>query len=51
LLSHSGLTIYWLMDQLKIIINAKKSETLSAQTSSNGGLYFVPAFAGLFTPY
>lgn len=49
--SHSGSTIQWLRDQLKIIGNAVESETLAATTTSNDGLYFVPAFAGLFAPY
>jgi len=49
--SHSGSTIQWLRDQLQIIDTAEESETLAAQTRSNDGLYFVPAFAGLFAPY
>jgi glycerol kinase len=49
--SHSGSTIQWLRDQLQIIKDAAESETLAAQVSSNDGLYFVPAFAGLFAPY
>lgn len=28
-----------------------ESESLAAQVNDNGGLYFVPAFAGLFAPY
>ncbi len=49
--SHSGSTIQWLRDQLQIIDDAAESETLAAKVSSNDGLYFVPAFAGLFAPY
>ena len=49
--SHSGSTIQWLRDQLQIIKDAAESETLAKQTNSNDGLYFVPAFAGLFAPY
>lgn len=49
--SHSGSTIQWLRDQLQIISDAAESETLASQVSSNDGLYFVPAFAGLFAPY
>jgi len=49
--SHSGSTIQWLRDQLQIINDAKESETLAAEITSNDGLYFVPAFAGLFAPY
>jgi glycerol kinase len=47
--SHSGSTIQWLRDQLQIITNASESETLASD--HNDGLYFVPAFAGLFAPH
>lgn len=50
-ISHAGSTIRWLRDQLQIITDASESETLAKQTNSNDGLYFVPAFAGLFAPY
>ena len=49
--SHSGSTIQWLRDQLQIISDASESETLARKVSTNDGLYFVPAFAGLFAPY
>ncbi len=49
--SHSGSTIQWLRDQLQLITNAAESETLANQHESNDGLYFVPAFAGLFAPH
>ena len=47
--SHSGSTIQWLRDQLNIIKDAAESGTLASK--HNDGLYFVPAFAGLFAPY
>lgn len=47
--SHSGSTIQWLRDQLQIIKEAPESETNA--TEHNDGLYFVPAFAGLFAPH
>ncbi|KAL3927529.1 MAG: hypothetical protein SGBAC_013050, partial [Bacillariaceae sp.] len=47
--SHSGSTIQWLRDQLQIIKEAPESETNA--TEYNDGLYFVPAFAGLFAPH
>lgn len=47
--SHSGSTIQWLRDKLQIIHEAPESETLA--TDNNDGLYFVPAFAGLFAPH
>jgi len=49
--SHSGSTIQWLRDQLGIIQSAKESEEVAALTTSNDGLYLVPAFAGLFAPH
>ena len=49
--SHSGSVIQWLRDQLGIITNASQSETFAKQVPTNEGLYFVPAFAGLFAPY
>jgi glycerol kinase len=47
--AHSGSTIQWLRDQLQIITQASESESLAK--SQNDGMYFVPAFAGLFAPY
>jgi len=49
--SHSGSTIQWLRDQLRLISDAPESETFAATTTDNGGLYFVPAFSGLFAPH
>lgn len=49
--SHSGSVIQWLRDQLQIISSAPESETLARKVTSNDGLYFVPAFSGLFAPY
>lgn len=49
--SHSGSTIQWLRDQLQLITKASESEALAKQHDSNDGLYFVPAFAGLFAPH
>jgi glycerol kinase len=36
---------------LHIIGSAAESESLAAQVEDNGGVYFVPAFSGLFAPY
>jgi glycerol kinase len=47
----TGSAVQWLRDQLGIIRNAAESETLAAQVPDNGGVYFVPAFSGLFAPY
>ncbi len=47
----TGSAIQWLRDQLGIISGASDSETLARQVEDNGGVYFVPAFSGLFAPY
>lgn len=46
-----GSTVQWLRDGLKIIQNASQSEKLATKISSNDGVYLVPAFVGLGTPY
>ncbi|WP_203699785.1 glycerol kinase GlpK [Asanoa iriomotensis] len=47
----TGSAVQWLRDQLGIIRNAAESETLARSVRDNGGVYFVPAFSGLFAPY
>jgi glycerol kinase len=47
----TGSAVQWLRDQLGIIRGAEQSETLAKQVEDNGGVYFVPAFSGLFAPY
>jgi len=47
----TGSAVQWLRDQLGIISGAAETETLARQVSDNGGVYFVPAFSGLFAPY
>jgi glycerol kinase len=47
----TGSAIQWLRDQLGIISGAAESESLARQVEDNGGVYFVPAFSGLFAPY
>src|SRR5580693_7046888 len=47
----TGAAVQWLRDQLGIISGAAQSETLAAQVTDTAGLYFVPAFSGLFAPY
>ncbi len=45
----AGSLVQWLRDQLGIISSAPEVEELAAD--DNGGIYFVPAFSGLFAPY
>ncbi len=47
----TGSAVQWLRDQLGIISGASQSEALARQVDDNGGIYFVPAFSGLFAPY
>ena len=47
----TGSAVQWLRDQLGIIGGAAQSEALAAEVEDNGGMYFVPAFSGLFAPY
>ncbi|MBV9921936.1 MAG: glycerol kinase GlpK [Pseudonocardia sp.] len=47
----TGSAVQWLRDQLGIISGAAQSEQLARQVEDNGGVYFVPAFSGLFAPY
>jgi glycerol kinase len=47
----TGSAVQWLRDQLGIIAAAGDSEMLARQVDDTGGMYFVPAFSGLFAPY
>ncbi|HRI03549.1 MAG TPA: glycerol kinase GlpK [Pyrinomonadaceae bacterium] len=46
-----GAVIQWLRDSLGVIEQSSDVEALAASVSDNGGVYFVPAFAGLGTPH
>jgi glycerol kinase len=47
----TGSAVQWLRDQLKIITRSEEIETLAAEVTDAAGVYFVPAFSGLFAPY
>ncbi len=47
----TGAAVQWLRDQLGLIGSAAEVETLARTVEDNGGVYFVPAFSGLFAPY
>ncbi|MET8522260.1 glycerol kinase GlpK [Nocardioides sp. NPDC004968] len=47
----TGSAVQWLRDQLRVISNATQVEALAKEVEDNGGVYFVPAFSGLFAPY
>ena len=47
----TGSAVQWLRDQLGIISAAAEIEALAPSVPDNGGIYFVPAFSGLFAPH
>ena len=47
----TGSAVQWLRDQLGIINTASEVEDLASQVNDTSGVYFVPAFSGLFAPY
>jgi glycerol kinase len=47
----TGALVQWLRDNLKLIDSAPEVETLARTVEDNGGIYFVPAFSGLYAPY
>ena len=51
IINYSAATVEWLKDQLGLILNAAESEALAQSVADTGGVYFVPAFAGLEAPY
>src|SRR5439155_23081586 len=47
----AGALVQWLRDNLGIIAKSPEVEALARTVNDNGGVYFVPAFSGLFAPY
>jgi glycerol kinase len=47
----TGAAVQWLRDQLGLIESAAEVEDLARTVDDNGGVYFVPAFSGLFAPH
>ena len=47
----TGAAVQWLRDNLGVIANAAETETIARSVDDAGGIYFVPAFSGLFAPY
>ncbi|MCJ7718278.1 MAG: glycerol kinase GlpK [Anaerolineales bacterium] len=47
----AGALIQWLRDNLGLIESSSEVEDLARQVENNGGIYFVPAFSGLYAPY
>lgn len=46
-----GAVIQWLRDELRVINESRDSEYFAHKVKDNGGVYLVPAFAGLGAPY
>jgi glycerol kinase len=47
----TGALVQWLRDNLGLISSSLEVEDLAKTVQDNGGVYFVPAFSGLFAPY
>ncbi len=47
----TGATLRWLTDQLQLINSPAETEALATSVADNGGVYLVPAFAGLGAPW
>jgi len=47
----AGSLVQWFRDNIGLIDTSKEIEELARSVDDNGGIYFVPAFTGLFAPY
>ena len=47
----AGAAIQWLRDNLRLVDDAPVTEYFAGKVKDSGGIYFVPAFSGLFAPY
>ncbi len=47
----TGMTVSWLVNELKLISDASQIEAIATSVENNAGVYFVPAFAGLGAPW
>jgi glycerol kinase len=47
----TGALVQWVRDNLGLISSSSEIEALARTVKDNGGVYFVPAFSGLFAPY
>ncbi len=47
----AGALVQWLRDNLGILEKSEQIEPLARSVNDNGGVYFVPAFSGLYAPY
>lgn len=47
----AGALVQWVRDNLGLISESPEIEKLASEVDDSGGVYFVPAFSGLFAPY
>jgi glycerol kinase len=47
----TGALVQWLRDNLRMFASSEEIEVLAKTVEDTGGIYFVPAFSGLFAPY
>jgi glycerol kinase len=47
----TGALVQWIRDNFGLIAKSSEIETLARTVEDNGGIYFVPAFSGLYAPY
>ena len=47
----TGALVQWLRDNMGLVRSSAEVETLARTVDDSGGIYFVPAFSGLFAPY
>jgi glycerol kinase len=47
----TGALVQWLRDNLGMIASSNEVEKLASEVEDNGGVYFVPAFSGLYAPH
>lgn len=47
----TGALVQWLRDNMGLVQSSAEVETLARTVDDSGGIYFVPAFSGLFAPY
>lgn len=50
-IAQAGSVVQWLRDNLGVITTSEDVERLAGTVTDNGGVYFVPAFSGLFAPH
>jgi glycerol kinase len=50
-IAYTGALVQWLRDNLGLIQKSSEIESLARTVRDNGGVYFVPAFSGLYAPY